>query len=124
RCRLMSPSTKAGRQGSVAGETPEKSFMLPGHGAYREIGGRKTPGRKMPGKSSSASLGKVPVLPAFIALFSMRCKKNGFCVGASTDVRRTARAIGLQFPGRSVHARAVGQRLPGARHARDGADGS
>src|SRR5262245_9885400 len=78
----------------------------------------------MPGKSSLVSMARTPLLPAFIRSFLTPSRRSGLCVEATIDVRRTSRAIGFQFFGRSFHARATCRHLFVARYAVRGADGS
>src|SRR5580692_5105693 len=62
--------------------------------------------------------------PWLVALFLIRCRRNGFCAGATINVRGTSRAVGVQFFGRRVFAGGIGRRLRDTQHVFDGGGGS
>src|SRR5215470_15002884 len=121
---LMLLSTAAVLQRSAGKGTREKLRIHPGRGVCPESGGKKAHGRKMPGKLSLASSAKMLLVRACTASFLMYSRKSGLCAGATTNVRRASRAIGLQLPRRSFHTGAACQHLLGVWHVIHGAVGS
>src|SRR5271163_2972933 len=98
--------------------------MHRGRGVVRESGGRSAGGRRTRGIWKSVLRGKSGFGPRRIALFLIRWRKTGLCAGATTDVRGTPCAVGVQFSGRRFLAGGFGQHLRGTRYAFDGRGGS
>src|SRR5256886_3945389 len=112
---------KKSRRASLFRECWARSFMPPGPGAVREIGGKTSLGRKMPGTWRFNSPPNPGPYKAYIAFPSTFVSNSGGCAESMIDVCRTPCSLRFQLSRRRFDSRGADCGMRRLRHAIHGA---